>query len=462
MLEGYVSAGSVRKKVRGRSFEVTTFQGKHSDEYMVKEESSGDCRLFRKGVLELSWREENGRKVDKFTLYEKGRVLRKESWKSAWNREEHRYVEDCKGTMRMIIRRGEENHVVYRGGFNDEESLKREGEGYAYDEKSGRVLVHGVWKNDELFQILQEFESENEMIEYEVSEGENVSVLNRRPVYTGSYVFDESKNEYLRNGKGNEIDLNSGVATSECEWVNGALKDRVELFGGWYVKGREEDSLRVNATGPLRLHVSNELKWSALNKCVTDVIVSSHCCNKSVKVLDLSELKYLERIEIGDDCFTSVDEVKLDQMGELKSIVMKDECFGSVNGLKLIGLKELESVVIGENCFTKYKNACGNNPNRHFYVKNCPSLKELKMGRYSFSDYTLCEIKNDDALETIEIGSMTQRSSNFNCGSFMLKSSPFFVDSRVDIPALKTLQIGYGAFCRCDYVALESGFFFSS
>ena len=397
MLEGYVSAGSVRKKVRGRSFEVTTFQGKHSDEYMVKEESSGDCRLFRKGVLELSWREENGRKVDKFTLYEKGRVLRKESWKSAWNREEHRYVEDCKGTMRMIIRRGEENHVVYRGGFNDEESLKREGEGYAYDEKSGRVLVHGVWKNDELFQILQEFESENEMIEYEVSEGENVSVLNRRPVYTGSYVFDESKNEYLRNGKGNEIDLNSGVATSECEWWNGALKDRVELFGGWYVKGREEDSLRVNATGPLRLHVSNELKWSALNKCVTDVIVSSHCCNKSVKVLDLSELKCLKRIEIGDDCFTSVSEVKL-------------------TGL------QLESVVIGMNSFTKHKNGIGNDPNRHFYVKNCPSLKELKMGRYSFSDYSVCEIEDTPALETIQIGDLGEEGcENFHDASLQLK-----------------------------------------
>ena len=397
MLEGYVSAGSVRKKVRGRSFEVTTFQGKHSDEYVVKEESSGDCRLFRKGVLELSWREENGRKVDKFTLYEKGRVLRKESWKSAWNREEHRYVEDCKGTMQMIIRRGEENHVVYRGGFNDEESLKREGEGYAYDEKSGRVLVHGVWKNDELFQILQEFESENEMIEYEVSEGENVSVLNRRPVYTGSYVFDESKNEYLRNGKGNEIDLNSGVATSECEWVNGALKDRVELFGGWYVKGREEDSLRVNATGPLRLRVSNELKWSALNKCVTDVIVSSHCCNESVKMLDLSELKCLKRIEIGDDCFTSVSEVKL-------------------TGL------QLESVVIGMNSFTKHKNDIGNDPNRHFYVKNCPSLKELKIGAFSFSDYSVCEIEDTPALETIQIGDLGEEGcENFHDASLQLK-----------------------------------------
>ena len=151
--------------------------------------------------------------------------------------------------------------------------------------------------------------------------------------------------------------------------------------------------------------------------------MSSNCCNeKSMKVLDLSELKYLKRIEIGDDCFTSVDEVKLDQMGELKSIVMKDECFGSVNGLKLIGLKELESVMIGENCFTKYKNACGNNPNRHFYVKNCPSLKELKMGRYSFSDYSVCEIEDTPALETIQIGDLGEEGcENFHDASLQLK-----------------------------------------
>ena len=173
------------------------------------------------------------------------------------------------------------------------------------------------------------------------------------------------------------------------------MKDRVELFGGWYVKGREEDSLRVNATGPLRLRVSNELKWSALNKCVTDVIVSSHCCNKSVKVLDLSELKCLRRIEIGDACFMHVDD------------------------MKLTGL-QLESVVIGMNSFTRKKYDDGNDPNRHFYVKNCPSLKELKMGRYSFSDYTLCEIEDTPALEFIEIGDLKNDSCNFFHGSFRL------------------------------------------
>ena len=400
MLEGYVSAGCVRKKVDEKDFVITTFQGEHSDEYVVKEESSGDCRLFRKGVLELSWREENGRKVDKFTVYEKGRVLKKESWKSAWNREEHRYVEDCKGTIRMIIRRGEENHVVYRGGFDNEQSMKREGEGYAYDEESGRVLIHGVWRDDELFQILQEFESENEMIEYDVTKSEeNVSLLSRRPVYEGGYTYNELSDKYVRHGKGNEIDLSSGVATSECEWSNGEVKDCVELFGGWYVKGREEDSVihfHVE-TGPADVH--NEVEWNSLNRSVFEIVVSSNCCNdSSVRVLDLSELKYLRRIEIGNECFEYVDEVRV------------------------IGLRELESVVIGKRSFTKSKDYAGNDPNRHFYLKNCPKLKSLKMGRYSFLDYRVCEIENVDALEVIEIGDLNGSSENFRYASLELKS----------------------------------------
>ena len=399
MMEGYVSSKCERKSVKGREFEVTTFQGEHCDEYVVKEEKSGECRLYRKGVLELSWREENGQKVGGFTVYEKGKALGKENWLSLLSSEERRYIENNMKEVRMIIRRGEENHVVYRGGFDDEESLKREGEGYAYDEKSGRVLVHGVWKNDELFQILQEFESENEMIEYEVSEGENVSVLNRRPVYEGGYTYNELSDKYVRHGKGNEIDLNSGVAKSECEWSNGELMNRVELFGGWYVKGREEDSLRTGAVKACTADVHNEVEWNSLDRNVFEIVVSSNCCNeKSMRVLDLSELKYLRRIEIGNECFEYVNEVKM------------------------AGLNELESVEIGMNCFVKNKNSAGNDPNRHFYVKNCPKLKSLKVGRYSFSDYTVIEIENVDALDAIEIGDLHEDSYNFYYASLELKS----------------------------------------
>ena len=302
--------------------------------------------------------------------------------------------------IRMIIRRGEENHVVYRGGFDNEESMKREGEGYAYDEESGRVLVHGVWKNDELFQILQEFENENDMIEYEVFKGEeNVSVLNRRPVYEGGYTYNESSEKYVRHGKGNEIDLSSGVAASECEWSNGELKDRVELFGGWYVKGREENSLIQCVVETWSADIHNEVEWNSLNNSVFEIVVSSNCCNeKSLRVLDLSELKYLKRIEIGNECFENVNEVKM------------------------AGLSELESVVIGMNSFMKNKNSAGKDPNRHFYLKNCPKLKSLKMGRYSFSDYKVIEIESVDALEVIEIGNVNEWSFNFWYASLVLKS----------------------------------------
>ena len=117
--------------------------------------------------------------------------------------------------------------------------------------------------------------------------------------------------------------------------------------------------------------------------------------------------------------FTELD---LSQFLQLKSFTVGDHCFSYVNEVKVIGLNELESVEIGMNSFTQHKNDYGNDPNRHFYVKNCPKLKSLKMGRYSFSDYTVIEIENVDALEVIEIGNVNQDSYNFYGASLELKS----------------------------------------
>ena len=115
-------------------------------------------------------------------------------------------------------------------------------------------------------------------------------------------------------------------------------------------------------------------------------------------MFDVSGLKWLKSIEIGDDCFMYVEEVKL------------------------IGLNRLERVVIGMNSFTKKKDGCGNEPNRHFYLKDCERVRELKMGCYSFSDYSVCEIENVPSLEVIEMGEVNQWSGNFNYASLELKS----------------------------------------
>ena len=90
--------------------------------------------------------------------------------------------------------------------------------------------------------------------------------------------------------------------------------------------------------------------------------------------------------------------------------------------MKLIGLNQLESVVIGENSFTKKKNGTGKNSNRHFYLKNCEKLRELKMGPYSFNEYSVCEIENVPSLEVIEMGDLNEETWNFRYASLKLKS----------------------------------------
>ena len=115
-----------------------------------------------------------------------------------------------------------------------------------------------------------------------------------------------------------------------------------------------------------------------LSNTVTHITVSNRCGNdESLTVLDMSRFPYLREFVVGYYCFMYVNE------------------------LKLIGLNRLTKVVIGGNSFLwKYS---GNDPNRHFYLKNSPKIRELRVGYYSFSDYGVCEIQGVNALEMIEM-----------------------------------------------------------
>ena len=138
---------------------------------------------------------------------------------------------------------------------------------------------------------------------------------------------------------------------------------------------------------------------SSITKDMTELVVPSNRCNsKMIKVLDFQAFPQLKSIEIGNECFMYVKEVKL------------------------IGLSHLERVVIGKNCFTKKKKGTGNDPTRHFHLKNCERLRELRIGCWSFSDYSVCEIENVPSLEVIEMGVLNERSWNFYYASLELKS----------------------------------------
>ena len=114
----------------------------------------------------------------------------------------------------------------------------------------------------------------------------------------------------------------------------------------------------------------------------------------------------------GDD-FTSVD---LSRFKKLKSIEVGNNCFGSVKELKIVGLPVLEKVVIGQFSFTAVKSEHPEtkDTDRKFHLTDCPQVKELTVGMYSFSDYGVCEIKNDRSLEVVEIGELGSTSPGFN------------------------------------------------
>ena len=149
----------------------------------------------------------------------------------------------------------------------------------------------------------------------------------------------------------------------------------------------------------MRVEVSDLKGWESVDEKVSELVIESKCCNEGeVKEVDLGRFVSLKVFEVGDECFEYVKEVKL------------------------IGLSQLERVVIGRNCFTKEKNSDGYDPNRHFYLKDCEKVRELKMGHHSFSDYSVCEIENVRSLEVIEMGELRYSSYNFVNASLELKS----------------------------------------
>ena len=133
------------------------------------------------------------------------------------------------------------------------------------------------------------------------------------------------------------------------------------------------------------------------------------------------EVMIVDNNACNDKCFTAL---ALSVFSNLKVFEVGDYSFAFVDEVKLIGLNQLERVVIGENSFTKKKNSDypEYNPSRHFYLKNCERLRELKMGRYSFSDYSVCEIENVPSLEVIEMGELNGDGCNFYHASLELKS----------------------------------------
>ena len=218
------------------------------------------------------------------------------------------------------------------------------------------------------------YDSENRMM----YEGFQIGEWN--VCYGTRYYSDIQKPEYegmintgKRWGRGIQYDRN-GNTMFEGEWVN------------------DENMI----TKRILLNEDTHL----LHPHLEELIIQDNSCNgPEWTALNLSFMPKLRLFEVGDNCFEYVDDVKL------------------------VALSELERIVMGQNSFTKRKGSYGYDPSRHFDLENCSSLKELKIGRWSFSDYSTCKLDNLPSLEGIEMGEGTLWTYSFYYASLEMKSA---------------------------------------
>ena len=428
LLNDYITKEKKKISINGVEYEVTLYQGDHSNEYLLSEMKDGQvegrCQLFNRGILSLAWMMKNGKRIGGVTEYENGKAIQKEGWDSLLGNDsgDRRMIENSKEGLIMTIRRkcerDEENDededgcVIYRGEFDEE--MNRDGYGIEYDMDNGKEKIEGYWSKDKLIQMIHEFDAEkNQMIEYaenEDNDESSVELLNRVPIYIGGYSIENGK--YVRNGKGYLIDEVSGTANRESEWENGKEKKEcgTDLYEGWYVKGMSE-SIRsilhnenpseiktkptVNVPAK-RVEIRNSSELNAMDLKVTELVICSDCCN-DVNELDLNKFEWLESIEIGDECFESVKTFQIE------------------------GLNRLKTIKIGNNSFTQKKNDKGNDKSKSFHILNCESLESIQIGEYSFSDFAGdFELKNLPQLQSIQIGTVGSDSNNFYGSSFVI------------------------------------------
>ena len=119
----------------------------------------------------------------------------------------------------------------------------------------------------------------------------------------------------------------------------------------------------------------------SLDDSVTEIIIDNGVGDWNFTVLDLSRFTRLRTLEIGNNSL----------------------CY--VTTVNIIGLSALQKVDIGKNSFTWFYGA--------FRLKNCPLLRILKINYGSFEHYTICEIEDTPAMQSIFIGDRERKSFNF-------------------------------------------------
>ena len=117
-----------------------------------------------------------------------------------------------------------------------------------------------------------------------------------------------------------------------------------------------------------------------------------------LKLMENSNTIIVPNGYFNDDSITSFN---ITNNRSLKRIEIGENCYGKVRVLDLNGLSELESVVIGQKSFRISDDERNDGSYR---IVNCPKLKSIQIGDWSFEDYHSFELSNLPSLQSIDMG----------------------------------------------------------
>ena len=166
-----------------------------------------------------------------------------------------------------------------------------------------------------------------------------------------------------------------------------------------------------------------------------------------------TELNIPDSTCIGSETFTFC----FTGLMSLEEIEIGNENFALSNKFIVNRLNKLKKLKIGKNSFTNHKNSYGDIKSRSFLILNCEKLKSIEIGQYSFSDYAgEFELKNLPSLKSIEIGELSKSSLCFYVASFRIQGMGDFIIFTLDLPSLKTIQLGYDVFAMSMTTVIHS------
>ena len=419
ILNGYITSRRQTGIIHGKEYSFIYYQGDHQQEYLVYPNNhTGVVRLFKNGVVSLEWEIKNGKRVGYLVLFENGCAVMKESWDSIFGDDNCYCFIFTEDGMQLAIEDKYSHQVIYTGNYNPE--MQRDGRGIEYDAKSGKELFEGIWKNDRLQRILKVFE-DNRMVELNES-SQTTDVSDWKPTYMGSYFYDEEKLLFLRHGRGCTIDPESGMADSKGEWDMGEEVWSTPLLDG------------------MTLHqavISDETDLKQVSPLAEELVTLSHCCIK------MSELNF-------------------SMFSELRSISLGNRCFENIQTFVLNRMNHLRRLKIGKCCFTPFTERTNLSQSASFassfQVTNCPVLRRIEIGAFSFRDYSGgFELLNLPHLEELKIGVLHKESSNFLNSDFILHGNqPIIHIKLIDLPKLRCICLGSRSFCNVKQVKMIS------